>query len=55
MEFSSLTAPPFFSQRTALADLELNNRLPGIFGSKEYVEVGGLMSYGSQIATPSRS
>jgi putative tryptophan/tyrosine transport system substrate-binding protein len=39
-----LTAPPFFFQRTALADLALNNRLPGMFGSKEYVEVGGLIA-----------
>jgi putative ABC transport system substrate-binding protein len=30
-----------------LADLALKHRLPGIFGRRENVEAGGLMSYGA--------
>ncbi len=32
-------------QRTRLAELALKHRLPGMFGTKENVEAGGLMSY----------
>ena len=32
-------------QRTSLAEFALNRRLPGMFGRKENVEAGGLMSY----------
>jgi putative ABC transport system substrate-binding protein len=38
---SSLT----FSQRTLLAELGLKHRLPGMFGNRDNVEAGGLMSY----------
>jgi len=34
-----------YSQRTTLAELALNRRLPGMFGRQENVEAGGLMSY----------
>jgi len=30
-----------------LAELALKHRLPGMFGSRENVEAGGLMSYGA--------
>jgi putative ABC transport system substrate-binding protein len=33
------------SQRALLADLALKHRLPGMFGTRENVEAGGLMSY----------
>jgi putative ABC transport system substrate-binding protein len=33
-------------QRRLIVDLALEHRLPAIFGSREYVEAGGLMSYG---------
>jgi putative ABC transport system substrate-binding protein len=38
---SSLT----HSQRTLLAELALKHRLPGMFGNRDNVEAGGLMSY----------
>ena len=34
-----------FSQRRQIADLAAKSRLPAIYGSPEYVEDGGLMSY----------
>ena len=37
------------SQRTQIADLAIKNRLPAIYGRREYVEVGGLMSYGVSV------
>jgi putative ABC transport system substrate-binding protein len=39
-------APLTVSHRARLAELALKHRLPGIFGTKENVEAGGLMSYG---------
>ena len=38
---SSLTR----SERTPLAELTLKHRLPSMFGAKENVDAGGLMSY----------
>jgi len=35
----------FFTQRTHLAELALDHRLPTIFANTENVEAGGLMSY----------
>ena len=35
-----------FSQRTQLADLALKNRLPAMYYASDYVDDGGLMSYG---------
>ena len=42
----ALASPVLFSQRTQLAELAVKSRLPTIFGSSEYAEVGGLMAYG---------
>ncbi len=36
----------FTQQRSLIAELALKNRLPTIFGLREIVEAGGLMSYG---------
>jgi putative ABC transport system substrate-binding protein len=43
-----LVAPDtvFLSQRARLADLAAKNQLPWMHGQREYVEAGGLMSYG---------
>jgi putative tryptophan/tyrosine transport system substrate-binding protein len=40
-----VAAPLFSSHRARLAELALKRRLPAMFGSKENVEAGGLMSY----------
>jgi putative ABC transport system substrate-binding protein len=41
-----LTDPVFFLHRARLADLATKSRLPSMHGGREYVEAGGLMSYG---------
>jgi putative ABC transport system substrate-binding protein len=38
--------PLFFSERRRISDLAIKHRLPSIHGVSEYVEVGGLFSYG---------
>jgi putative ABC transport system substrate-binding protein len=39
----------FFAHRQRIVDLALKQRLPSIFGNREYVEAGGLMSYGDSL------
>jgi len=41
-----LNSPVFIVHRKVLADLAARNRLPAIYYSPEFVEDGGLMSYG---------
>jgi putative ABC transport system substrate-binding protein len=44
-------AAPFFGlQRQQIAELAIKYRLPSIFGNRTYVEAGGLMSYGQNLA-----
>jgi len=48
----ALLVPPdttFYSRRRQIADLAAMTRLPAIYGYREHVEVGGLMSYGPDI------
>ena len=45
--FLVIASPLSFSERAPLAELGLKHRLPGMFGSRENVEAGGLMSYGA--------
>jgi putative ABC transport system substrate-binding protein len=42
--------PLFLSQRQRIAEIALKTRLPAIFTQREYVEAGGLMSYGDSLA-----
>jgi len=44
-----LGAPVLISQRKQIADLAVKNRLPAMYGQPEYVEEGGLMSYGVSV------
>jgi putative ABC transport system substrate-binding protein len=41
-----LTSPVVGSQRTQVIDLAVKNRLPAIYHRRQFVEDGGLMSYG---------
>jgi putative ABC transport system substrate-binding protein len=43
--FLAVATPPTYSHRDRLAALAIKHRLPGIFGTKENVEAGGLVSY----------
>ena len=44
-----LTGPVINSHRKQIADLAAKNRLPAIFPTSEFVEVGGLVSYNANI------
>jgi putative ABC transport system substrate-binding protein len=50
-----LTESLFFLHRARLADLAVRNRLPSMSGLREYVEAGGLMSYGPSLVASYRS
>jgi putative ABC transport system substrate-binding protein len=41
-----LTSPVVYSQRTQVVDLAVKNRLPAIYHRRQFVEDGGLVSYG---------
>jgi putative ABC transport system substrate-binding protein len=41
------TAGPFFAERKRIVELAVKYRLPAIYFSKEFVDEGGLMSYGA--------
>jgi putative tryptophan/tyrosine transport system substrate-binding protein len=41
------TAPRFFAERKRIVELAGKYRLPAIYSQKEYVDEGGLMSYGA--------
>ena len=49
-----LSTPVFASERRTLAELAAKNRLPTVFSFREYVDAGGLMSYGPNLADLSR-
>ncbi len=49
-----LATPVFSSARHRLVDLAEKNRLPTVFAFREYVEAGGLMSYGPDLVDLSR-
>ena len=43
-------SPFFFTRRAELAVLAARTRLPAIYGYREHVEAGGLISYGSSVS-----
>lgn len=47
--FLVVMSPVAVIQRVLLAELALKHRLPGMFGDKENVEAGGLMSYAADL------
>jgi ABC-type uncharacterized transport system substrate-binding protein len=52
--FLDVISPLTFSQRARLAEAALSYQLPGMYGSKENVAAGGLMSYSADIADLAR-
>jgi putative ABC transport system substrate-binding protein len=44
-----LPSPMFLSEHRRVVALAARNRLPGMFFSREFVEAGGLMSYGPNL------
>ena len=44
-----IESPFFFTHRTTLLELASKARLPVIYGEREFVEAGGLMSYGTNV------
>jgi putative tryptophan/tyrosine transport system substrate-binding protein len=52
--FLVVPSPLSTSYRTELVELALKNRLPAMYGHKDYVEAGGLMSYGADIVDLNR-
>ena len=40
----------FVSERRRLVDLAAKHRLPAVYAQRAYVDVGGLMSYGPDVA-----
>jgi putative tryptophan/tyrosine transport system substrate-binding protein len=45
----AVSAPPISLERARLAELSVKHKLPTMFSGREYVEAGGLMSYGADI------
>ena len=46
----TITSPRFFGERKRVVELATKYRLPAIYPQKEYVDEGGLMSYGADYA-----
>jgi putative ABC transport system substrate-binding protein len=44
-----MTSPVFFVDRQRLAAVALNHRLPSMFAVRQWVDEGGLMSYGASL------
>ncbi len=45
-----LLSPMFFNERRRLVDLAAKNRLPAAYQLREFVDAGGLMAYGANVA-----
>ena len=45
-----LTSNMFVTERRRLVDLAAKNRLPAVYNVREFVDAGGLMSYGPDLA-----
>jgi ABC-type uncharacterized transport system substrate-binding protein len=49
-----ITSQMFVGERKRIVDISLSNRVPSIFWSSRFVDSGGLMSYGTNIADLNR-
>ena len=50
MDSTCSAGPQMRSNRKRIADFALKSRLPSMYVSREYVDAGGLMSYGADLA-----
>ena len=50
MDFTCSAGPLMFANGKRIAGFALKSRLPSVYNSKEYVDAGGLMYYGADIA-----
>jgi putative ABC transport system substrate-binding protein len=50
----TMTSPVLFSNRAELIALSIKKRLPAIYHQSQYVEAGGLMSYGASFTAMDR-
>ena len=50
----TMTSPVLFSHRAQLADLAIRSQLPAIYHRSQFVEHGGLMSYGASFTEMDR-
>jgi putative tryptophan/tyrosine transport system substrate-binding protein len=41
-----ITSSMFYAERTRIAKLAAESRVPAIYGAQEFAEAGGLMTYG---------
>jgi len=44
------TSAPAYAHRRLIVEFAVKNRLPGMYGWREFVEAGGLMSYGASLS-----
>jgi putative ABC transport system substrate-binding protein len=51
---SVLPSNVFIREHRRLVDLAAKNRLPAVYSAREYVDAGGLMSYGASLTDTSR-
>jgi putative tryptophan/tyrosine transport system substrate-binding protein len=47
--FIVMPSPMLFGEHRRIVQLAANNRLPGMYQAREFVDVGGLMSYGANL------
>jgi len=47
--FIVMPSPMLFGEHKRIVQLAANNRLPGMYQAREFVDAGGLMSYGANL------
>src|SRR4029077_1662802 len=48
-EINTISSRPFFAERKRIVELAVKYRLPAIYPQDEFVDAGGLMSYGTDL------
>jgi putative ABC transport system substrate-binding protein len=52
--FIVMPSPMLFGEHQRIVELAAKNRLPGMYQAREFVDAGGLISYGANLDGPSR-